>query len=156
MNTLSDPKTSYDFSGLGALKAQAARDRRDDDAIKKTANQFEAMFLQLMMKSMRATVQKGGLIDSGASETFEQMLDQQFAMAMAGRRSTGLSQMVEDFIRRSQGAATTEAATKSFSLDPKQPTALPLVNESTKLKLSEEGAQNFLLNRSRLNLRGDN
>ena len=156
MNTISDPKTSYDFAGIGALKAQAARDGRDDDAIKKTADQFEAMFLQMMMKSMRSTIQKGGLLDSAGTETFEQMLDQQFAMAMAGRRSTGLSQMVEEFIRRSQGAVTSEAATKSFSLEPKQPTALPLVNESTKLRLSEEGAQNFLLHRNRLNLRGDN
>ena len=53
MNTISDPKTSYDFAGIGALKAQAARDGGDDDAIKKTADQFEAMFLQMMMKSMR-------------------------------------------------------------------------------------------------------
>jgi hypothetical protein len=64
--------------------------------------------------------------------------------------------MVEDFIRRSQGAVTTEAATKSFSLEPKKSVALPLVNESTKLKLSEGGAQNYLLNRNRLNLVGDN
>ena len=114
MNTVSDPKTSYDFTGLGALKAQAARDRGDDDAIKKTADQFEAMFLQMMMKSMRATIQKGGLLESGGTETFEQMLDQQFAMSMAGRRSTGLSQMVEDFIRRSQGVSSEEPSNNNF------------------------------------------
>ena len=156
MNTISDPKTSYDFAGIGALKAQAARDGRDDDAIKKTADQFEAMFLQMMMKSMRSTIQKGGLLYSAGTETFEQMLDQQFAMAMAGRRSTGLSQMVEEFIRRSQGLSTQESTPGHFSLRPKPVDALPLVNESAKFKISEDGAQNFLLNRSRLNLRGGN
>ena len=156
MNTISDPKTSYDFAGIGALKAQAARDGRDDDAIKKTADQFEAMFLQMMMKSMRSTIQKGGLLDSAGTETFEQMLDQQFAMAMAGRRSTGLSQMVEEFIRRSQGQSAQESTTAHFSLGPKSVDARPLVNESAKFKISEDGAQNFLLNRSRLNLRGGN
>ena len=49
MTSVSDPRTSYDFSGLGALKAQAARDRTDDEAITKTAKQFEAMFLQMML-----------------------------------------------------------------------------------------------------------
>jgi len=33
---------------------------------------------------------------------------------------------------------------------------MPLVNESVKFKISEDGAQNFLLNRNRLNLRGGN
>lgn len=156
MNTISDPKTSYDFTGLGALKAQAARDRDDDDAIKKTADQFEAMFLQMMMKSMRATIQKGGLLESGGTETFEQMLDQQFAMSMAGRRSTGLSQMVEDFIHRSQGVSSEEPVKNNFSLDPESQDPLPLVNESDPFKIPEDSAQKFLLNRNRLNLRGDN
>jgi len=156
MNTVSDPKTSYDFTGLGALKAQAARDRDDDDAIKKTADQFEAMFLQMMMKSMRATIQKGGLLESGGTETFEQMLDQQFAMSMAGRRSTGLSQMVEDFIRRSQGVSSEEPSKNNFSLDPESQDSLSLVNESDPFKISEDSEQKFLLNRNRLNLRGDN
>ena len=154
MNTISDPKTSYDFAGIGALKAQAARDGRDDDAIKKTADQFEAMFLQMMMKSMRSTIQKGGLLDSAGTETFEQMLDQQFAMAMAGRRSTGLSQMVENFIRRSQGLTTDESMPGNFSLHPKEVDALPLVNESVGFGISEESTQNFLLNRGRFRLGG--
>ena len=154
MNTISDPKTSYDFAGIGALKAQAARDGGDDDAIKKTADQFEAMFLQMMMKSMRSTIQKGGLLDSAGTETFEQMLDQQFAMAMAGRRSTGLSQMVEEFIRRSQGLSSEESIPGHFSLQPKAADALPLVNESVGFSLPEESTQNFLLNRGRIRLGG--
>jgi len=145
MNTVSDPKTSYDFTGLGALKAQAARDRDDDDAIKKTADQFEAMFLQMMMKSMRATIQKGGLLESGGTETFEQMLDQQFAMSMAGRRSTGLSQMVEDFIHRSQGVSSEEPVKNNFSLDPESQDPLPLVNESDPFKIPEDSAQKFFI-----------
>ena len=149
MTSVSDPRTSYDFSGLGALKAQAARDRTDDEAITKTAKQFEAMFLQMMLNSMREAVPKGGLFDSGETETFEQMLDQQFALAMAERGSTGLSQMVEDFIRRSQGAASEGNSPEKFLLDREKRDPLPLVNESTKFKISEGTTQNFLLNRTR-------
>ena len=149
MTSVSDPRTSYDFSGLGALKAQAARDRTDDEAITKTAKQFEAMFLQMMLKSMREAVPKGGLFDSDETETFEQMLDQQFALAMAERGSTGLSQMVEDFIRRSQGPASAGNSPEKFLLDREARDPLPLVNESTKFKISEGTTQNFLLNRTR-------
>jgi len=105
---------------------------------------------------MRATIQKGGLLESGGTETFEQMLDQQFAMSMAGRRSTGLSQMVEDFIRRSQGVSSEEPSKNNFSLDPESQDSLSLVNESDPFKIPEDSAQKFLLNRNRLNLRGDN
>jgi Rod binding domain-containing protein len=158
MNTVADPKTSYDFSGLGALKAQAARDRGNDETIQKTAQQFEAMFLQMIMKSMRATIQEGGLLDSGQTKTFEQMLDQQFAIAMAGRRSTGLSQMIENFIRQSQGQGPDQGpeTNKKFSLDGPETDGLPLVNESDALRLPEGSAQQFLLNRGRLSLGGGN
>jgi len=155
MVSVSDPKMSYDFAGLGALKADAVRDRSDEATIKKTAQQFEAMFLQMMMKSMRATVQKGGLFDSSETETFEQMLDQQFALAMAGRRSTGLSQMIERFITESQGdRSATDTIQKKFSLRAEDKIALPLVKKSTGIPLSEGTTETFLLNRQRMTVGG--
>ena len=155
MVSVSDPKMSYDFAGLGALKADAVRDRSDEATIKKTAQQFEAMFLQMMMKSMRATVQKGGLFDSSETETFEQMLDQQFALAMAGRRSTGLSQMIERFITESQGdRSATDTIQKKFSLQAEDKIALPLVKKSTGIPFSEGTTETFLLNRQRMTVGG--
>jgi flagellar protein FlgJ len=155
MVAVSDPKMSYDFAGLGALKADAVRDRSDEATIKKTAQQFEAMFLQMMMKSMRATVQKGGLFDSSETETFEQMLDQQFALAMAGRRSTGLSQMIERFITQSQGdRSATDAIQKKFSLQVEDKIPLPLVKKSAGIPFSEGTTETFLLNRQRMKVGG--
>ena len=154
MNSADDIKSTYDFKGLGELKAQAARDQTDEATVKKTANQFEAMFLQMMLKSMRATVPDGGLLNSSGAETFEQMLDQHVAMAMAGRRSTGLSQMVEKFIRQSQNQAGDEIKQQSFSLENDQPAALPLVKQSDEFPITKGTTQQFLLNRSRLGLGG--
>ena len=153
MSVVSDPQTSYDFSALGALKAQAVRDRSNDETIKETAKQFEAMFLQMMLKSMRDAVPQGGLFDSKETQTFEQMLDQQFALAMSERGSTGLSQMVEQFIRRSQGAAESEPLKKNLKLET-SPNALPLVNESDKYRVPEGATQNYLLLRDQLRLKG--
>ena len=148
------PKSSYDFAGLGELKAKAASNGQDDAAIKKAAQQFEAMFLQMMMKSMRATVEKGGLFESQASETFEQMYDQQIVMAMSERGSTGLAQMVEKFIRQSH-STTDDLSDQKFLLDGKKRDALPLVDQSDAFRLPEGATQQFLLNQSRFLLKGE-
>jgi Rod binding domain-containing protein len=153
MNDAIGPKSSYDFAGLGELKAKAANNAADDAAIKKAAQQFEAMFLQMMMKSMRATIEKGGLFDSKASETFEQMYDQQIVMAMSERGSTGLAQMVEKFIRQSHGKIE-DLGDQKFLLDSQKQDALPLVDKSDAFRLPEGATQQFLLNRNRFLLRG--
>jgi flagellar protein FlgJ len=155
MNDVVGPKSSYDFSGLSELKARAANDASDAAAIKKAAQQFEAMFLQMMMKSMRATVEKGGLLDSKASETFEQMYDQQIVMAMAERGSTGLAQMVERFIRQSK-ATDTGHANQKFLIEGPGRDPLPLTVKSDGFRLPEGATQQFLLNRNRFLVGGDN
>ena len=156
MNEAIGPKSSYDFVGLGELKAKAASDASDDKAIKKVAQQFEAMLLQMMMKSMRDTVEKTGLFDSQATETFEQMYDQQLVMAIAERGSTGLAQMVEKFIRQSHSQVSA-IKEQTFSLENKSIGALPLNGISDKLPLPEGATREFLLNRSLLRLQaGDN
>jgi flagellar protein FlgJ len=153
MSDMVGPKSSYDFSGLSELKARAASDASDDAAIKKSAQQFEAMFLQMMMKSMRATVEKGGLFDSQASETFEQMYDQQIVMAMAERGSTGLAQMVERFIRQSQTQSMDHGSQK-FLIEAPGRDPLPLTDKSDGFRLPEGATQQFLLNRNRFLVRG--
>ena len=142
------PTSTFDFAGLGSLKADAAKDPTNDVAIKKSAQQFEALFLQMMLKSMRDATPKGGLFDSKATETFEQMYDQQIVMAMSERGSTGLAQMIEDFIRRGQQAIQSNEGEK-FLLDGQNANGLPLVNESDGFQLPKGATQQFLLNRNR-------
>ena len=48
----STASNSYlDFQGLGELKGQAQQD--EQGALRKTAEHFEGLFIQMMMKSMR-------------------------------------------------------------------------------------------------------
>ena len=94
------------------------------------------------MKSMRATVEKGGLFDSQASETFEQMYDQQIVMAMSERGSTGLAQMVEKFIRQSQGQAH-EHSDQKFLVDGRKRDPLALDVKSDGFRLPEGATQQF-------------
>ena len=81
-----------DFGGLGALKGQARTDAKS--ATRETAQQFEAMFLQMMMKTMRDATPKADLVESSAKDTFEGMFDKEVSMSMAKRNALGLADML--------------------------------------------------------------
>ena len=58
-----DTTRSYlDFEGLGQLRGQARKDGKA--ALRETAQQFEGMFLQMMLKSMREATAKSDLVES--------------------------------------------------------------------------------------------
>ena len=80
-----------DARALEALKRDAGRDPRA--AIGKAAQQFEALFMQMVLKSMREATPKSGLLDSAAGELYTGMLDQQLAGKVAAG-GTGLADMI--------------------------------------------------------------
>jgi len=81
-----------DFDALGRLKGKAAKDGKS--AAHETAQQFEALFLQMMMKSMRDASFKSDLIESQAKDTFEGMFDKEVSLAMAKKNTLGLADML--------------------------------------------------------------
>ncbi|MCX6107114.1 MAG: rod-binding protein [Proteobacteria bacterium] len=75
----------------------------DRTTIKQAAEDFESLFLNIVLKSMRDTVQKSGLIDGGnAEEIYSSMLDDEYAKMMAAQRHTGLADNIESFLLTSQ------------------------------------------------------
>jgi Rod binding domain-containing protein len=136
MDSVNNASTrSYlDFQGLGELKGRAARDGKA--ALRETAQQFEAMFLQMMMKSMRDSIEKSELTHSEHAEMFEGMFDREVSLAMARRNSLGVADMLVQAQTRQMGAMSTADALQSRQepaadkpairrLDASQP-ALPL------------------------------
>ncbi len=70
---------------------------KDRAEIKKLANEFEAMFHQIMLKSMRDAVPKSELIDGGNGEDiFRSMLDTEYAKSMAEQRTSGIAASIEN------------------------------------------------------------
>jgi flagellar protein FlgJ len=65
-----------------ALRARAASDPKA--AIKMAAKQFEAMFMQQLMKSMRESSLGTGLLENSGTQMGTEMLDTQFANKMSG------------------------------------------------------------------------
>jgi Rod binding domain-containing protein len=83
-----------DFKGLGELKGQAQQ--YEQGALRKTAEHFEALFIQMMMKSMRDanSEMKSDLVQSDAAEQFEGMFDKEMSVQMAKRNSMGFADML--------------------------------------------------------------
>ena len=67
-----------DARNLQALRNDAARDPKA--VAKEAAKQFEALFMQELMKSMRAAQMSSGLFDNDASRMGTEMLDAQMAV----------------------------------------------------------------------------
>lgn len=92
-----------DLRSLDAIRSQAKSDPRA--AVQAAARQFEALFMNELLKSMRATTMDSGLMSGGAGEDLATgMLDQQFASQLTGMPG-GLSQALQKQLERSMGLA---------------------------------------------------
>ena len=82
----------HDASALSRLKQVSKSDPHE--AAKEVATQFEAMFIQMMLKSMRDAIPKGGLFDSNDLETYTEMADQQIAINLSKSGGMGLADVI--------------------------------------------------------------
>ena len=119
----------HDLSGLNDLK----RASRDDPnaAIDKVAKQFESMFIQMMLKSMRDALPKEGLFSSNDMDTYTEMADQQIAVNLAESGGIGLADVIARQLRpdagisrRQQDAAMSEYSGNGLKVDQSDPQRL--------------------------------
>ena len=89
---------AIDATGLEAVKRQAREDPRA--ALKSAAQQFEAVFLHLVLKAMRDATPESGLMDGEQGRFYLQLLDQQLAQTLAARGATGLAVVMERQLAR--------------------------------------------------------
>jgi Rod binding domain-containing protein len=100
-------RSYLDFEGLGQLKGQARTDSKG--ALRQTAQQFEALFLQMTMKSMRESVVKSDLIESNTSDQFESMFDKEVSVQLSKRNSMGLADMLVKSLEARQASTPATA-----------------------------------------------
>ncbi len=84
-------KFSLDVRDMSSLK-QSAR-AGSPEALKTAATQFEAMFVNMMLKSMREATPQDGMMDSQQTKMFTTMLDQQTSQNIA-KKGLGLADML--------------------------------------------------------------
>jgi flagellar protein FlgJ len=94
--------TYTDLNGLAALKNSP----NSPAAIHAVSQQVEALFLQMMLKSMRDASAADGELESNESGMYQDMFDKQVALTLSKRQDLGIARLFE----RQLGGKTSPAA----------------------------------------------
>lgn len=101
-----------DFQGLSRLRTAAKKE--SPEALREVARQFEALFLQMAMKSMREASMGEGLMDNDQSKLYQGMYDQQLGIELSKGRGLGLA---ETLVRQLGGHMPEQEPTSAMALD---------------------------------------
>ncbi|MDE2387803.1 MAG: flagellar assembly peptidoglycan hydrolase FlgJ [Betaproteobacteria bacterium] len=99
---------SADISSKLAIDAKSIDDlnlmakQNPDEALQKVAQQFEGLFMNMLLKSMREATPKDGLFDSQQTQFFTQMHDQQLVQQISTKGIGIADMMVKQLSRTTQ------------------------------------------------------
>ena len=79
-------------SGFGKMDAE-----KD---IEKVSRDFESVFLNKLLSSMRKTIPKSDLLDSFASDMFQSMMDEEMSKEMSKNKGMGMGEMIYNDISK--------------------------------------------------------
>ena len=97
------PASNAGTLSIAELRSAAARDPKA--AIRETAKQFEALFMQQLMKSMREATLSSGMLDNEGTKLGTEMLDSQYALKMTGLPG-GLTDAIARQLERQMGTGS--------------------------------------------------
>ena len=109
-----EPSAYTDITGLNRLKRAAVAE--DPGAIKAVAKQFEALFINMMMKSMREANEVFGEdspFNSSETKFYQDMLDKEYGLTMASAGGIGLAAIIEKLL---MGRRSTDIASRPVSI----------------------------------------
>ncbi|KTD43292.1 flagellar assembly peptidoglycan hydrolase FlgJ [Legionella quateirensis] len=124
-----------DFQSLNELKVQANKDEKK--ALPEVAKQFEGIFLQSMLKSMRMGqhfLDESSPFSGKNEATFQEMLDGQYANNIAGSGGIGLAAMLS---RQLEGTVAKNHPDSIKSASTDSPLPLNRTNEPKEQKGTE-------------------
>lgn len=127
-------RLAVDSTDLSSVR-QAAR-QNSPEALKAAARQFEALFMNMVMKSMRDATPQDGLFDSQQSKMYTSMLDQKISENFA-RRGIGLADALMRQLSNNGGMPLPATAPAQSGLSETPPETL---NGSGQLQSSESAA----------------
>lgn len=102
---------ALDVQGVNQLKLDARQS--SPEALKQAAQQFEAVFMNMLMKSMREATPKEGLFDSEQTRMYTSMLDQQMTQRLASR-GIGLAEVM---VRQLSAAVAMPESNEASAVD---------------------------------------
>jgi peptidoglycan hydrolase FlgJ len=109
MNPATPLPSIFDTQSLSTLKGGVRKD--DPQALKAAAQQFEAVFIQMVLKSMRAALPQEGIFDNDQTRFYQELMDSQLAQVMSSKGGMGLAAVIERQLSRPEGIAPPEFET---------------------------------------------
>lgn len=106
---------AVDSKALSDMRTLARTDAKA--GIKAAAEQFEAYFLQMVMKSMRDATPSDSLLDNDQSRLFTGMLDQQLTQGLSARGTVGFARMIEAQLTAQANASPTRMPAERTAAD---------------------------------------
>ena len=103
-----DPGLFADAQSLANLKREAAA--HDPQALRVAAQQFESLFLDMMLKSAQAANFKDPLFGSSQERLYQDLYDQQLSTQMSETHTFGLAEMLVQQLRRQWGGGAASAS----------------------------------------------
>jgi len=144
-STAGMPSSASSALAIGDLRSAAARDPKT--AIKEVAKQFEALFMQQLMKSMREATMSSGMLDNSGTQLGTELLDTQYATKLTGLPG-GLADAIARQLERQMGpgaaaAFAAPAAVETKAADGAEGAVLPLSpKQSDFVRSHQESARN--------------
>lgn len=105
---------AYDAQALNGLKRDAATDPQGN--LKQVAQQVECMFVQMMLKSMRAALPQDGVLSSDQTRLYTSLYDQQIAQQMS-QKGLGLADMMVKQMSNANNVPSETAGLSLMALD---------------------------------------
>ena len=138
-----------DVQSLNKLKYTS--DENSPETLRLVAEQFEAIFLQMMLKSAHGEGNDDGLFDNQQTEFYQDWHDKQLAISLAGGKGIGIADMlVKQLQMNGTSEQKTDKAEQPLTIDSiiRQPAVAPIptqkMSESTvSLNTPEEFVQHL-------------
>lgn len=117
-----DQRFALDVQGVDALRRTVRTS--PEEGLQQVSRQFEALFMNMVLKSMREATPSSGLLDSQDQKVYLSMFDQQLTQNLSGR-GVGLAEAMLAQLRRTMPSgppdaeADAEIGTKPMSLEPR-------------------------------------
>ncbi len=125
------------FSQMGEKNLERMRNQSDfgkqnsEKGLEKVARDFESVFLNKLLESMRKTIPKSGLLESFSTDMFQSMLDEEMSKEMAKNKGMGMGEMIYNDLGRMNRVLRGETIKSSYTDLKSDPTTYGIKLEET-------------------------
>ncbi len=109
---VSNNDLAMDVQGVAKLRNMAQQN--SPEALKQSAKQFEALFINMMLQSMRKATPEGGLFESHEKALYTSMYDQQLSQTLANRGMGLADMLIQQINKNNPDAALSQKQSTAY------------------------------------------